>query len=116
MLFNFFVLRKFLGNLYIYIERERERERFGHIRHPNLVAMVGLCWLKCMVFEYMHNCRVYGTCNMLTEIALGQKMVLNGGTGSALRPRFGSFTGLNPGPWFMVTLITTWQGSWAGLF
>ena len=53
---------------------------------------------------------------MLTEIALGQKMVLNGGTGSALRPRFGSFTGLNPGPWFMVTLITTWQGSWAGLF
>lgn len=28
----------------------------GHIRHPNLVAMVGFCLeLKCMVFEYMHN-------------------------------------------------------------
>lgn len=39
-------------------------------------------------------------------------MVLNGATGSALRPRFGSFTKLCPSPWFMVTLITTWQRSW----
>lgn len=28
----------------------------GNIRHPNLVAMIGLCSeLKCIVFEYMHN-------------------------------------------------------------
>ncbi|KAG7968093.1 hypothetical protein I3843_08G134500 [Carya illinoinensis] len=28
----------------------------GHLRHPHLVAMVGLCSeLKCLVFEYMHN-------------------------------------------------------------
>jgi len=28
----------------------------GNIRHPHLVAMIGLCSeLKCFVFEYMHN-------------------------------------------------------------
>lgn len=28
----------------------------GNIRHPHLVAMIGLCSeLKCIVFEYMHN-------------------------------------------------------------
>ncbi|XP_042990038.1 putative U-box domain-containing protein 50 [Carya illinoinensis] len=31
-------------------------DELGQIRHPHLVAMVGLCSeLKCIVFEYMHN-------------------------------------------------------------